>query len=59
MQVNHREMQQLLYVQIQFDSVNMKLKYIDMKHKWYDNIIKIRVHVYTTNLYVEDKYILP
>ena len=59
MQVNQIEMQQLVYVQIQFDSVNMKLKYIDMKHKWYDNIIKIKVHVYTINLYVEDKYILP
>ena len=59
MKVNHIEMQQLVYVQIQFDSFNMKLKYIDMNYIWYDNIIKIKVHVYTINLYVEDKYILP
>ena len=58
MRVNHIEMQQLVYVKIQFDSVNMNLKYI-MKHKWYDNVIKIKEHVYTINLYEEGKYILP
>ena len=31
------EMQQLVYVKIQFDSVNIKLKYIVMKHKWQRN----------------------
>ena len=55
MRVNHIEMQHIVYVKIQFDSVNMKLKYIDMKHKWHENIIKNKVHVYTINLYVEDK----
>ena len=44
MRVNHIEMQKLVYVKIQFDFVNMNLKYI-MKHKWYDNVIKIKVHV--------------
>ena len=33
MRVNHMEMQQLVNVKIQFDSVNIKLKYIAMKHK--------------------------
>ena len=31
MRVNHIEMQKLVYPKIQFDSVNMNLKYI-MKH---------------------------
>ena len=57
MQVNHIEMQQLVNVQIQCESVNMKLKYIDMKYKWYNNVIKIKVHMYTINLFVEGKYI--
>ena len=30
-----------------------------MKHNWYDNIIKNKVHVYTINLYEEGKKILP
>ena len=59
MRVNHIEMQHTVYVQIKFDYVNMKLKYIVMKHKWYDNVIKIKVHLYTINPYEECKYILP
>ena len=59
MRVNHIEMQHNIYVKIQFDSVNMKLKYIAMKHKWYDNVIKIMVHLYTISLYEEGIYILP